>query len=219
MKEFEIRMANERKEHWEKVYRSKSLQEMGWYQQEPETSLQLIREAGVGPNARIIDVGGGDSLLVDRLLDLGYNKVTVLDISEEALARARRRLGDRAHLVNWICSDATSFRADAHYDLWHDRACFHFLTADMEVEAYLSTLRQGLGAGGWFILGGFSNTGPVKCSGLEVRRQGEEQLADLLQQDFSKKGCRHTRHITPSGSVQNYIFCSFLKKNRIKQKF
>ena len=212
-------MTTERKVHWENVYRTKPLKDMGWYQPEPETSLQLIEAAGVARGARIIDVGGGDSLLADRLLDLGYTKISVLDISEEALARAQTRLGQRAKLVEWICADVTSFKPGTGFDLWHDRACFHFLTEDEEVQAYMRILKNGLVDGGSLIIGGFAQTGPLKCSGLEVRRQDAEGLARMLEPEFSSLGYLHTSHITPSGNVQDYIFCSFLKKNRIKQKF
>ncbi|MCX2739629.1 class I SAM-dependent methyltransferase [Pontibacter anaerobius] len=200
-----------RKTHWEKVYQTKQLDKMGWYQAVPATSLELISQFKLPKTAKIIDIGGGDSLLVDHLLDLGYQHLTVLDISAASLERAQQRLGQRAGKVTWIEADAATFRLTEKYDLWHDRAAFHFLTDERETENYINTARQSINPGGALVIGTFSEQGPSTCSGLPVQQYSEKSLTDRFGMHFEKITCKHTDHTTPSGNIQNYLFCSFRK--------
>ncbi|HQQ95219.1 MAG TPA: class I SAM-dependent methyltransferase [Bacteroidia bacterium] len=199
----------ERKAHWEKIYQNKALHEVSWYQAHPVTSLEFIREFNLAKNARIIDVGGGDSLLVDHLLELGYTNLTVLDISESAIERAKIRLGEKAERIKWIVHDAAVFRPDDPYDLWHDRAAFHFLQQEDDIEAYLKNIQAGLAKDGKLVIGTFSEDGPNSCSGVPVRQYSENSMGSLLGRFFKKLKCIHTEHKTPFNTIQNFIFCSF----------
>lgn len=201
----------DRKNHWGKIYRTRQTEEASWFQAKPETSLHFFEKFNVPPDAKIIDVGGGDSLLVDFLLDLGYRDITVLDISAEALEKARKRLGSRASQVKWIVADAANFQPAEVYDCWHDRAAFHFLTWEHEIENYLRTAAGSIRPGGLLVLGTFSVKGPFKCSGLEIRQYSEAEMTIRLEKDFEKIVCLDAEHRTPSGAVQNFIFCSFKK--------
>lgn len=206
---------SDRKNYWEEIYDLKKLTEVGWYQAKPELSLHYIEEAGLSKEAKIIDVGGGDSLLVDHLIELGYSDLTVLDVSQKAIERARLRLGLKADLVQWICSDVTDFMPAEPYDLWHDRACFHFLTDEKEIETYHHKVVSGLRPEGVFILGTFSKTGPQKCSGLEIHQYDEPDLKRIFSDEFDSVHWSESIHLTPTLSKQNYVFCSFKKKLKI----
>ena len=164
----------DRKTHWENIYGTRKLTDVSWYQPKPEASLNYIAEWGLRKNVHIIDVGGGDSFLVDFLLSEGYSNITVLDISEKALEKAKSRLGEKANLVTWIVTDAASFRPNYKYDLWHDRAAFHFLTDETDISNYLKTLEDSINPGGYVILGTFSEKGPLKCSGIEIKQYSVE---------------------------------------------
>lgn len=201
----------DRHAHWEHIYQTKQLFEVGWYQQVPVTSLELVQQLRVPLTAKIIDVGGGDSFLVDHLLGLGYKDITVLDISESAIARAKARLGDKAQLVKWIVADASDFNPTEKYDFWHDRAAFHFLLEESEIEKYIATAQAHINPGGILVLGTFSVNGPKKCSGLDIRQYSETSMTELLARFFEKIRCFTVDHKTPSGSIQNYVFCSFRK--------
>jgi SAM-dependent methyltransferase len=201
----------DRKKHWEEIYQTKQLHEVSWFQPKPETSLEFIWQFELPSDAKIIDIGGGDSFLVDHLLDLGYQDITVLDISESAIDRAKQRLGDRANHVKWIVEDAATFKPDAQYDLWHDRAAFHFLTLDHEIDHYIEILKQGIRPNGFLIIGTFSENGPKKCSGIEIKQYSELSITALLNNSFEKLDCITVDHRTPSGNIQNFIFCSFRK--------
>ncbi|MEE1943504.1 class I SAM-dependent methyltransferase [Pedobacter sp. KR3-3] len=198
------------KNHWETVYETKSPEQVSWTQEVPQTSLDLISSFGLGKNASIIDIGGGDSRLVDCLLEQGYEDITVLDISEKALERAKRRLGKQAEKVKWLVSDVTAFKPHQTYDIWHDRAAFHFLTTPTQLSAYLDVAQQA--ASGFLAVGTFSTNGPTKCSGLEIRQYNEQTLALQFEPYFDKLSCRMEDHITPFNTVQNFIFCSFKRK-------
>ena len=198
-------------EHWEEIYRTRQLNEVSWFQPVPRSSLFFVNHAGLPPDAKIIDIGGGDSFFVDNLLDLGYTDISVLDISGGALARARQRLGARAGMVKWIVSDAVSFQGYEKYDFWHDRAAFHFLTGEEERHRYIETARKHIVPGGFLVIGAFSESGPKKCSGLEVRQYSEQTMSGLLSGYFEKSTCHAVDHMTPSGTVQNFIFCCFKK--------
>lgn len=198
-----------RKEHWEKIYQTKSLNEVSWYQPTPTTSLELIQELNLAKDAVIIDVGGGDSFLVDHLLELGYTNITVLDISQAALARAQERLGAKAALVQWIEADASVFEAPQAYDCWHDRATFHFLRDENEIQHYLATARKGIKPGGQLILGTFFEEGPTKCSGIEIKQYSQESMTEKLSKWFHKIKCITKEHLTPFNTIQQFVFCSF----------
>lgn len=199
------------KEHWEKVYNTKQQDEFGWYQQTPEESLQFFKQLNISKSAAVIDIGGGDSFLVDHLLELGYTNVSVLDISATAIDKAKIRLGEKAKMVNWIIADVLAFKTDLKFDCWHDRAAFHFLTSPEEIECYLSISQHYLKPSGKLIIGTFSTEGPAKCSGLPVKQYSEKLLSTTLQKWFSKIKCITTDHITPFKTVQNFLFCSFQK--------
>jgi SAM-dependent methyltransferase len=201
-----------RKDHWNHIHRTKAPDEVSWYQATPETSLGFFRELNIPLTASIIDIGGGGSRLVDNLLDLGFRDITVLDISEAAIDQTKQRLGDQAELVKWIVADVTHFNPDAIYDVWHDRATFHFLTSDEEIAAYLAIPRQSIVRDGIMVIGTFSEAGPDTCSGLEVRRYSEESLAARLEPGFERIRCLTVDHVTPSGSVQNFLFCGFRRR-------
>lgn len=203
----------DRKKHWEEIYQSKQLNEVSWFQPTPQTSLDFINEFSVSPTAKIIDVGGGDSLLVDHLLDLGYMDITVLDISESALKRAKERLGHRASEVKWIVSDAATFKPTEKYDFWHDRAAFHFLTEEQEIESYLENAQRSVKPDGILVLGTFSEEGPQKCSGIKIKQYSESSISSRLQKDFKKIKCVTNDHKTPFDTIQNFIFCSFKKRS------
>lgn len=200
------------KEHWENVYTSKQPHEVSWTQEIPTTSLSFIHEFNLPKNASIIDIGGGDSKLVDFLLQEGFQDITVLDISERALQRAKERLGSQADKVTWIVSDVTSFEPPKHYDLWHDRATFHFLTSHHQIKKYLTVAQSSVK--GFLTIGTFSHEGPTKCSGLEVKRYNEDELEQQLLNDFTKIRCITEDHTTPFNTRQNFLFCSFKVKGR-----
>lgn len=199
----------ERQNHWEQVYKTKPLEQVSWYQPTPETSLKYIAEAGLDLSAAIIDVGGGDSLLADHLLQAGFTDITVLDISQTALERAKKRLGAKAEKIHWIAADAAHWQPERSYDLWHDRAAFHFLTQPADIKRYRDTASQHIRPGGFLLLGTFSDKGPEKCSGLTVQRYGAGTLTRTWAKGFEKITCRTTDHATPSGSLQNFLFCLF----------
>jgi 2-polyprenyl-3-methyl-5-hydroxy-6-metoxy-1,4-benzoquinol methylase len=199
------------KQHWENVFTTKKFNEVSWYQQTPEESLQFFNQLSVDKKAAIIDIGGGDSFLVDYLLDRGYTNITVLDISKSAIDKVKKRLGKKANRVKWIVSDILDFKNDYQYDCWHDRAAFHFLTTAEEVESYISIAQKHIKPSGKLIIGTFSDNGPEKCSGLPVQQYDEDLLSNTLQKWFSKIKCITTNHITPFKTVQNFLFCSFQK--------
>ncbi len=203
---------SERRQHWEKIYRTKETEELSWFQESPTISLEFIDGLAIPMTARIIDMGGGDSLLADHLLALGYQHLTVADISETALNKARIRLGANADNVNWIRSEATNFRQPEGYDLWHDRATFHFLTQEDEIDNYLKIVHQHLNSEGILLLGTFSDRGPDQCSGLPVNQYSEISLAKRLEKYFEKLSCKVADHHTPGGTAQNFLYCCFRKK-------
>lgn len=202
----------DKKKHWENIYETRQLTEVSWYQPKPETSLEFIRKSNLPLTAKIIDVGGGDSFFADSLLDLGYSDVTVLDISEASLERAKQRLGDRAEKIKWIVADALEFKADAAYDFWHDRAAFHFLNTRGEIESYVGNAAAAIAKGGIAVIGTFSETGPEKCSGIKITQYSQEALAIQFEQYFTKVECLSAEHKTPFDTIQNFTFCSFKKK-------
>jgi SAM-dependent methyltransferase len=199
------------REHWEHVYQTKQPHEVSWTQNVPRSSLQFIQSFGLPLTAGVIDIGGGDSTLVDHLLDLGYEDVTVLDISPTAIERAKTRLGERANKVNWIVSDITEFVPTRTYDIWHDRAAFHFLIQPEHIEQYLNTAYRAVNH--FLTLATFSTAGPMKCSGLEVRRYDQSLMETQLEGRFERMECITEDHTTPFGTTQNFLFCSFRKSD------
>lgn len=200
----------ERKEHWENVYLTKSPDQVSWTQETPQTSLDFIHSFGEDKSVSIIDVGGGDSHLVDCLLDEGYTNITVLDISSKALERAKERLGDRANQVTWIAEDITKFTPESSFDIWHDRAVFHFLTEANDIEKYIQLTEQFVNRN--MVIGTFSDNGPLKCSGLSISQYCDIELTDLFSHQFDAIHCLNVDHTTPFDTVQNFTFCSFSKK-------
>ncbi|MTI87003.1 MAG: methyltransferase domain-containing protein [Balneolaceae bacterium] len=199
----------DRKKHWENIYTNKRIDEVSWFQPTPTTSLDFVKQFDLPKKAKIIDIGGGDSFFVDHLIDMGYQDITVLDISEKAIKKARQRLGENARKVKWIVADAANFNPEDKYDFWHDRAAFHFLTNEKEIESYLKTIRSNIKPEGYLVIGTFSEQGPKKCSGIEINQYSEQTMAKLLQDFFEKIKCISVDHKTPFDTIQNFIFCSF----------
>jgi SAM-dependent methyltransferase len=200
----------DRVSHWQNVYSTKGEQQVSWFEETPELSLTLIAEGGVGREAAIVDIGGGASRLVDALVAVGQAKLTVLDLSDAALEVAATRLAGAGH-VQWVASDVTKWTPDQQYDLWHDRAAFHFLTDAADQEAYVRVLSGALRPGGVAIIGTFALDGPEKCSGLPVARYDAESLAAVLGKGFELEATRRHDHTTPWGSVQRFQFTTFRK--------
>ncbi|WP_136152709.1 class I SAM-dependent methyltransferase [Flavobacterium sangjuense] len=202
-----------RKQHWENVFSTKTEKEVSWYQQYPQTSVDFITALELSSDAKIIDIGGGDSYLIDALLDLGYTNVTLLDISANAIERVKKRLGDKASQVTFIESDILEFVPVEQYDLWHDRACFHFLTRKEDIEQYAELADKAITKKGRMFIGTFSEEGPKRCSGLDINHCNEESLSLVFEKDFQLKGCFSENHKTPFGTTQNFLFCGFKRKN------
>jgi trans-aconitate methyltransferase len=201
----------DRKKHWENIYQTKELKDVSWFQPTPETSLDFFKQFKVPTTAKVIDIGGGDSFLVDNLLDLGYQDISVLDISAAAIDRAKQRLGDKAKNVKWIVADAATFKPTEKYDFWHDRAAFHFLTDEQEISNYLQTAQESINPTGVLVIGTFSEQGPKKCSGIEIKQYSETTMTDQLKKFFEKIKCITVDHKTPFDTIQNFVFCSFRK--------
>lgn len=202
-------MPSDRKKHWENVYSTKQPEQCSWFQEYPATSMQFISTFDAPRTAKIIDVGGGDSLLVDALLDKGYRNITVLDIAEAAIQRARQRLGERADIVTWIVADIMEFNPEEPFDIWHDRAAFHFLTEQREIEWYVQLAQRNIKPHGLMTIGTFSENGPDRCSGLRVHQYSEVGLQSTLCRGFKKIRCIQEEHRTPFATVQKFLFCSF----------
>jgi len=203
----------DRKTHWETIYQTKNIADVSWYQSKPITSLKFISELDLKKDAKIIDIGAGEGYLADHLFADGFSDLTILDISEEALDHTRSRFGKKAENLKWITADISNFFPEEKYDLWHDRAAFHFLTEETQIQNYLKTLENSINPGGFVIMGTFSEKGPEKCSGLEIRQYSIPEITDLLAENFQKLHCENIDHVTPSGAVQNFTFCSFQKKS------
>lgn len=202
-------MTTEREDHWRKVYTDKQPEDVSWYQPTPEQSLLALDRFGAGTSQSLIDIGGGASTLVDALLARGWHDLSVLDIAAPALAAAQLRLGDAGAGVAWEVADITDWQPQRQYDIWHDRAVFHFLTEPQQRAAYLRALGAGLTKGGLAIFATFALDGPEKCSGLVVERYDADKLAATLGPDFTLEASWRDEHLTPWGSAQAFTWCVF----------
>jgi len=197
---------DDRKAHWENIYQTRSDREVSWFQPTPALSMELIRQSGLAPDEGIIDVGGGASLLVDNLLQAGYDSITVLDIAAAALEVAKKRLGKQADRVDWLEADATDFQLPHKVHLWHDRAVYHFLVQADDRHAYLANLKRTLLPGGHLILAAFAPEGPKQCSGLDIVQYDERKLMAELGHAFELLQSRQEFHTTPSGAEQAFNY-------------
>jgi len=202
-----------RKKHWENIYQAKKPTEVSWYQTDPVISLALIASTGIDHASRIIDIGGGASVLADKLLDKGFKNLTVLDISLQALRCAQERLGKRAENVNWIATDIRQAELPSIYDLWHDRAVFHFLTSQEDRKKYIQTMEKAVRPGGHVIIATFALEGPAKCSGLDVERYDPGKLQKELGKVFVLVKSVDEVHITPGQLKQKFVYCHFKKQD------
>lgn len=198
-----------RQQHWEGVWSRDNPREVGWYQESPRVSLNLVEKTGIDLDARILDVGGGASTLVDGLLDRGFRNIEVLDLTESAFGHSSSRLGSRAEDVMWTTKDVTAFRATQSIDLWHDRAVLHFLTEERDRELYVQSLINSIAPKGHAIIATFALDGPKKCSGLEVVRYGSREIMTLLGGDFQLLEIVRETHLTPGKTKQRFTYFRF----------
>lgn len=200
--------------HWNKVYTDKAVTQVSWFQLHASQSIQLIQSLKLEPDAAMIDVGAGASILTDELLDLGYRHLTVLDISNMALQQSQQRLGDRAHLIDWKVADLLSVEFEPEsYQVWHDRAVFHFLTQPQAQKRYIQQVKTAVQPLGYVIMATFAEDGPLKCSGLEVQRYSVVQLQQqFAEPDFRLVTSVQNMHITPNGQVQKFNYVMFQKQ-------
>ncbi len=198
----------EPKAHWEQVYRSKAPDQVSWYAPHLETSLKLIERAAVDKRSAVIDVGGGEATLVDDLLADGYERVSVLDLSQTAIDVARQRLGGKADQVGWYCADViTATLPQQYFDVWHDRAVFHFLTDETDRARYVQQVMRSVKRGGNVIISTFGPEGPQKCSGLDVMRYSADTLHNEFGRDFLLIESSTETHLTPWGATQQFLYC------------
>lgn len=200
---------SEIKKHWEEIYNKSNLNKHTWTQDIPETTLSIIASLNINKYSHIIDVGGGDSTLVDSLLNLGYKNITVLDISENAINITKNRLGDKSQQVKWIVSDILEFVPQQQYDLWVDRAAFHFLRDEKSIKQYANLVNTSLTKNGYLLIATFSDTGPSKCSRLEVKQYNKENLTKVFESGFNREYCVFEDHLTPAHTEQNFIYGLF----------
>jgi SAM-dependent methyltransferase len=205
-------MDNSYKQHWETVFSTNAEDEVSWFQSYPKTSIEFVQLFNLPLDANIIDIGGGDSHFVDALLNKGYQNIYVLDISANAIERAKQRLGERASEVHWIVSDVIEIKPSVQFDFWHDRAAFHFLTTENKIYKYVSIAEDAIKKDGYLILGTFSENGPEKCSGLEIKQYSEASMSARFEVGFDRIKCITEDHKTPFNTIQNFLFCSFKRK-------
>ena len=199
-------------DHWQNVYDKKNENEVSWYQKSPKLSLEFVKSLNLSLDAEIIDIGAGESRLVDNLLEMGFVNLSVLDISSKSIEKTKKRLGLKSKLVNWIVSDINNFNPTKIYDLWHDRAAFHFLKDSVEIDNYVKLVKSSLHNQGNLIIATFSENGPLKCSGLEVSRYSENSISDLFNNDFELIKSQKSIHKTPFSTLQEFLFSKFKKK-------
>ena len=203
-------MNNNLKNHWENIYKNKNEDEVSWFQQIPSSSIKLIQSIGID-NPKIIDVGSGRSKLLKSLIDIGYNNLTYLDISEAALKKSKEFLEDQSNKVKWIAEDILNFKTEEKFDIWHDRAVFHFLTEQNLIEKYVDLVSRNISNDGYLIIGTFSENGPLKCSGLNVSRYSTQLIQETFIRNFDLKDTFYIDHITPFNTTQNFLFSLFKK--------
>ena len=201
-----------KKQHWENVFATKKETEVSWYQEKPETSLQFFERNNIPKTAKILEIGGGDSYLIDNLLEQRFESITLLDISENAIERIKKRLGEKSEKVNFVVSDILDFSSIEKFDVIHDRASFHFLTKEEDIQKYATLLSDILETNGLYFVGTFSESGPLKCSGLEITQYSKEKFLKIFGNDFSLLNSFEEVHKTPFETTQNFIFCEFQKK-------
>jgi SAM-dependent methyltransferase len=196
----------ESKTHWENIYSTKAFEEVSWYQKSPENAIAALHRASLSKDAKIIDIGGGDSFFVDYLIEAGYRDITVLDISQNALDRAKSRLGKKRDKVTWICSDITHFQPEQTYDFWYDRAVLHFLRNEEDQISYKKNLLKATAKNSFISLAAFAKDGPLKCSGIEVQQYDPKDLELFLGDSFETLKSFKLEHPTPFGTVQQFSF-------------
>lgn len=205
-------MIMSKKEHWDNIYSTKSLEEVSWHQPIPKISLDFILSLDLAKDSPIIDVGGGDSFLVDSLLNEGYTDLTVLDISKVAIERAKIRLAKNANKINWIVSDIINFFPERKYSIWHDRAVFHFLRKEKEINSYLKSLNSGTAVDGRLVLGTFAENGPTRCCALDVKRYSFNDLERKIGDKFHIEKMINSIHQTPFKTEQSFNFVQAIKR-------
>jgi 2-polyprenyl-3-methyl-5-hydroxy-6-metoxy-1,4-benzoquinol methylase len=198
--------------HWNNVYNTKAEDEVSWFQSYPKTSMEFVSLFDLPLTANIIDIGGGDSHFVDALIERGYQNIWVLDISASAIERAKKRLGEKALKIHWIVSDVTVFEPPVKFDLWHDRAAFHFLTIADKIYKYVSIAENAIRQNGYLILGTFSEKGPERCSGLDIQQYSAASMSARFEIAFDRIKCTHEEHKTPRNTIQEFLFCGFKRK-------
>jgi SAM-dependent methyltransferase len=205
-------MAISDKEHWDKIYLHNAEEALSWFQLYPKTSIEFLELFKLPLTANIIDIGGGNSHFADFLLERGYKNIWVLDISKTAIEEAKNRLGEKAEMINWVVSDIITYEPSVQFDFWHDRAAFHFLTTEEKINKYISIAEKAIKEGGYLILGTFSEQGPEKCSGLDIKQYSETSMSEQFEISFERIKCIQEDHLTPLNLVQNFLFCSFRRK-------
>ena len=199
------------KSHWEKIYDEKKEDEVSWFQKETNESIKMIQSTGID-NPKIIDVGSGRSKLLKNLIENGYNDLTYLDISESALEKTKKFLGEQSKKVRWISKDVLSFMTNEKFDIWHDRAVFHFLNEESLIRKYIEIVEKNISESGHLIIGAFSENGPLKCSGLDVKRYSEKVIEKIFDRSFKLIDSFYYDHVTPFNTTQNFLFSHFIKK-------
>lgn len=203
---------NNSKDHWENVFSTKEAEEVSWTQAYPKTVMDYLAELHLPKTSNIIDIGGGEGNFVDALLEKGYHNIWVLDISAIALEKTKKRLGSKAKNIRWIVSDITEFQNEIQFDFWYDRALFHFLTNQQDIEKYIQIAGDSIKENGHFLLGTFSENGPLKCSGLDIKQYSEITMQEAFKENFKPRKCFTENHTTPFNTIQNFQFCGFIKK-------
>lgn len=199
----------DKSEYWDDIYKKKDELHQSWFQEKPEKSLKMIDELNLSKNSSIIDIGSGESRLVDHLLEQQYSNITLLEISATAVGKTKNRLGANAEKIKFVTTDVTLFRPQQKYDLWHDRAVFHFLTNQTDIEKYLECVQSALKIGGNLIISTFSKNGPDKCSGLPISKYSKEDLKNIFGGFFTSSNCSEMTHKTPWDSTQDFVYCVF----------
>ena len=205
-------MGTDTKEHWDKVFSTKTESKVSWFQPYPRTSIKFLKLFNMSLDANIIDIGSGDSHFIDALIELGYKNIYCLDISSQALERLKQKLGSNSGKVHYIVSDVVDFKPLVKFDFWHDRAAFHFLTTEEHINKYVSIAEEGIKPGGYLILGTFSDKGPQKCSGFEIKQYTETSMSSRFEVRFDRVKCIEEEHLTPFNTKQSFLFCSFKRK-------